>query len=396
MTTDNKIHTFGDNNINLQNITANDINIITGKEENPEVTAKKQEIASNIADLIKQRSARKLKKIIADLIKKLDLKHKEKEPHKINASIDDFDDIDFDELIDSIKFNNCILFIGPELSINEEGENIHLKHYQEEISSRKIIFDKDEGFFMPNSETKLINKMKRFYSGAFHEQNKIGSDILEKLAQIPFNLIISACPDDTLHKIFDEHNKKHNFIYYNEDEQKVEEPTKDKPMIYNFLGNSAKNGKFIFTFQQFHDYINQKQAIKIPVNIDAKISEAVQFLFIGFDFKKWYNRLALANFKFNEGAERITLENVKTSDMTKMFVEKQFNISYIDTNYNDFVDLLLQQTHNASLTISLTEIFIKNTLNALEKIRVKAIDTNKLEFLIEIENQINQIKEKFF
>jgi len=79
--------------------------------------------------------------------------------------------------------------------------------------------------------------------------------------QIPFNLIISASPDDTLHRIFDSHNKKHNFISYNEDEQDVDEPSKDMPLIFNFLGNAGFNGKFIFTFQQFHDYINQKQVI---------------------------------------------------------------------------------------------------------------------------------------
>jgi hypothetical protein len=35
MKTSNKNHTFGDNNIQLQNITARDINIITKNESNP-------------------------------------------------------------------------------------------------------------------------------------------------------------------------------------------------------------------------------------------------------------------------------------------------------------------------------------------------------------------------
>jgi len=220
--------------------------------------------------------------------------------------------------------------------------------------------------------------------------------VLVPKKQIPFNLIISAAPDDTLHQIFDNHNKKHSFLYYNEEELDIEEPTKENPVIFNFLGNPATNGKFIFTFQQFYDYINQKQIIKMPVNIEAKVSEAVQFIFLGFDFEKWYNRLALASFNFNNGTESITFNNSKLSPETKLFIEKQFNISYIDKEYNEFVDVLLQQTHKADLTFSLSDIFVENTLNAMERIRVKAIDINKLEKLIEIDNDLKRIKEKFF
>jgi len=370
---------LGDHNINLQNITAQNINIITGKEENAEVTAKKHVIAAHIAELIKQ----------------LDLKNKNKEELKTSANIDDFEDVNFDDLIDAIKFDNCILFIGPEISVDEKGNSIHEKFYQS-ISTRNTEYDSKESFFEPNSETKLINKMKRFYTESFHYENKSGYEILEKLAQIPFNMIVSAAPDDTLHRIFDSHNKKHTFVYYNEDEQEVNEPSKENPIIFNFLGNPAINGKYVFTFQQFHDYINQKQVIKIPVNIEAKVSEAVHYLFIGFDFEKWYNRLALISFKLNEKTDSYTFNNTKLTDSVKAFIVKQFNISYIDKYSNDFVDILLQKTHEAKLTISLSDVFVKNTLSALERIRVKAIDINKLEMLMDIENEMKQIKNKFF
>jgi len=379
MNTNNRIHTFGDNNIELQNITARDINIITGKEENSEVKAKKETIATSIVELIKQ----------------LDSKNSENKTVLSKASIEDFDDIEFDDLIDAIKFDNCILFVGPELAVNGEGKNIHEEFY-DSINSKKIKYDSKEGFFSPDSETKLINKMKRFYSETFQTENQAGYDLLEKLAQIPFNLIISASPDDTMHRIYETHNKKHSFVYYNEDEQQVEEPNKDNPVVFNFLGNPTINGKFIFTFEQFHDYINKKKVIKIPVNIEAKVADAVHYLFIGFNFEKWYNRLALLNFKLKENVESYTFSDTKISEETKEFIEKQFNISYINNDYNDFVDVLLEQTHKAGLNQSLNEIFISNTLNALERIRVKAIDINNLGKLIEIENEMKQIEKKFF
>jgi hypothetical protein len=136
--------------------------------------------------------------------------------------------------------------------------------------------------------------------------------------------------------------------------------------------------------------------IKIPVNIEAKVKEAVHYLFIGFDFEKWYNRLALISFKLNEKTESFTFGNLNLSENAKNFILKQFNISYIDQHYNDFIDVLLQQTHKAGLTVSLSEIFVRNTLSSLERIRAKAIDINKLEQLMDVESDLRAIKDKYF
>ncbi len=373
----NKI--LGDQNVSLQNITANDIKIITGREENPEVSAKKNQIAEQIALMIQKLDASMIEQLVA-------------EP---TLTTDDFEDIDFDDLVDAVSFGNCILFIGPELSLNESGGSLHEKFY-ESISKKNMEYDPEDHFFMPGSETKLTNRMKRYYSNTFHDENKAGYKILEKLASIPFHLIVSAAPDDTLHRIFDEHNIEHTFVHYNGDEQEVPEPTKEHPIIYNFMGNPAANGKYIFTFQQFHDYIKQKQLTKVPLNIEAKVSEAVHYLFVGFDFEKWYNRLALLSFKLNPETESFTFAQSKMTENIKEFIHKQFNISYIDQNYNDFVDVLLHETHQAGLSKSLQEVFVQNTLNALERIRVKTIDINKLELLMEVEQDMNRMKEKYF
>jgi hypothetical protein len=90
---------LGDHNINLQNITACDINIITGREENPEVKAKKEAIASRIALLIKQ----------------LDEKRKNPDSMVFETNESDFGEMDFDSLISAIEYDNCVLFLGPEL-----------------------------------------------------------------------------------------------------------------------------------------------------------------------------------------------------------------------------------------------------------------------------------------
>ena len=211
MTTDNKIHTFGDNNIELQNITARDINIITGKETNPEITNKKEEIAEKIAKLINQ---------LANLQTKSD----ENNISEINQ--EDFEDIFWDDLTEAIEFGNCVLFIGQDIASDENGNSLH-EIFCKSISKRKIEYNEQDGFFMPGSDKQIKIKAMNFYNKDFPKLNINGYNILKKLSEIPFCLTISVTPDNTMHQIFEKYNKKHDFLYFNGTKQQTEEPTKE-------------------------------------------------------------------------------------------------------------------------------------------------------------------------
>ena len=97
---------------------------------------------------------------------------------KINASEKDFGKINFKELINAIKYDNCVLFIGPEISLNKKEESLHELFY-ESISSKNTNYDKEEGFFMPNSERKLKTQMMTFYNEDFPSLNE--NEALNKL-----------------------------------------------------------------------------------------------------------------------------------------------------------------------------------------------------------------------
>ena len=169
MTTNNKIHTFGDNNIELQNITARDINIITGKETNPEITNKKKEIAEKIAQLINQ---------LANLQTK-----EESDTNNIND--ENFEDIFWDDLIEAIEFGNCVLFIGQDIASDEKGNSLH-ENFCKNISKRKIEYNEQDGFFMPGSDKQIKIKAMNFYNKDFPKLNTKGYNILKKLSEDHF------------------------------------------------------------------------------------------------------------------------------------------------------------------------------------------------------------------
>jgi len=379
METNNKIHTFGDNNIELQNITARDIKIVTGKEASPEVKSKKTEIAEKIAALIKQLPD--LQQDISDL------------DSSGEVDFDQFDEIVWDELLEAIEFGNCVLFIGQDIATDENGDSLHEKFY-ESISRRKIEYNKYDGFFMPGADKQIKIKAMNFYNKEFPRKNKNGYEILEKIAEIPFSLIISVTPDVTMHQILEKYNKEHDFLYFNGTKQETEEPTMEKPVLFNLLGNTAINGKYIFTHEQFYEYINSKQEVKIPTEIETKVKEAAHYLFIGIDFNKWYNRLLLFTLRLDNEVDSYSFEVEKIDEANQNFITQQFNVSFIDSNYGEFIKALSQKCQEEDLVKPIIDTFIENTLQAIEKLKNKAIDTDSVEKLATIEGEINTISEQ--
>ena len=215
---------------------------------------------------------------------------------------------------------------------------------------------------------------------------------MHKLAQIPFSLIIPITPDNTMHQIYQKYNKKHDFLYYNGNKQKTDEPTKEKPVIYNLLGNPAFNGKYIFTHKQFFEYMNVLQEVKIPQKTEKKVKEAAHYLFIGIDFNKWYSRLLLFALNLDKEVDSYSFDAEKIKEENQDFISQQFNVSFIDSSYNEFVTVLLQKCKKAGLYKSLIDTFIENTLKDIEELKDKDIDTESIEKLTEIEKNINTLE----
>ncbi len=378
MNTNNKIHTFGDNNIQLQNITARDINIITGQETNTEIKNEKTEIANQLADLLKS----------------LDTINKEENLQSENLSEDDFDDVAWDDLIEAIEIGKCILFVGQDISVDEEGNSLHEKFFKS-ISRRKIEYNNNDGFFMPGSDRQIETKALSYYAKKFQKENTLANKLLPKLAQIPFSLIVSVSPDDTMHRIFEKYNKKHEFVFYEPDnKQETAEPTIENPIIFNLLGNAAADGKYIYTHEQFYKYVNENQEVKIPIEIESKITDVSNYIFIGIDFNRWYNRLLLFTLNLYEDSEAYSFTAKQIEDFTQNFINKQFNILNIENNYTDFVNLLGHKCKEANVYQPLVDTFIDNTIKEITAIKDKARKSDSLVELSEIKNQISNIYQK--
>lgn len=382
-TKQNAITNNGDGSVIMQDIAARDITINIASGLPPEVKQKKEVLKTTVQNLVDDLST--LMEQIA--------------PAEIPADFEPPSDpayskIKWRKLLQALQHKGCILFVGPEIAINEQGNSLHREFYKmltEDFDD--IEYLEQEGFFTPESDEEILYDVLEYYSKDFPTQNKIGRKLLEQFAQIPFDLILSLCPDDTMRRIFEDYDLEHRFLFYDGSKQEID-TTQNDTVIYNVLGSAAENGRYIFTHEQFYQYLNK---IIIPSAIKKKIQDASHFLFIGFDFDKWYNRLLLFILDFEQkrsGGHRLIVGNKKIKVDIEKFIQKQFNITFVDNEYSQFIEWLSLNAAQEGILRNLRQVFVQNNFRALKIISTRVTDDDKLEELLKMEEQTAVIGQK--
>lgn len=390
---ENTIANTGDNNFNVQDLKAGrDITIIYNADGlSPEVKQKKENLKAQVQSLSNELAV--LYKQATD-----ETELPEFEPPDDPA----YEEISWRRLLKSIKAQTCILFIGPEISVNSSGKSLHSNFYKElpgEFKKANIKYLENEGLFSPGADNIIYGEVRDYYKEEFPGENKIGRQLLTNLAKLPFSLIISLCPDDTMHRVLHDFGRDHVFISNDGTEQDVDPPSKEKPVVYNLIGNATIEGKYIFTYENFYEYL---KSVTIPNEIKQILMSEVDFLFIGFDFSKWYNRLLLfiLDLEQIESDNRFIVENKKVEDDVARFIEDQFKITFVENDYARFVDWLSKNAEQKGIQKIVNETFVEYNIEALRKIankvsNKKTDDMDELS-LVEQETQVIELNvEKF-
>ena len=261
------------------------------------------------------------------------------------------ENIKWRRLLKALKNEGTVLFLGPNVERDTDGQPVFEKLGQKMVEEYEgeVSIDKDGFFFFVETEAKsdVVYDIKEFY-----EKQDFAEDIYKQLAAIPFHLIITLSPDEAIHNVFTSHGVKHSFAYFDSYKSEVEKPTIEKPLIYNLFG-LATQGKYVLTQE---DYFNYVKAVigddVLPKKIISALNSASNYLFIGFDFDKWYNRLLLMILNFHvqkEGKTRHAIQSEKTDSLYTKLVEKQFNITFVENNESDFIDTLYQKVKESEM-----------------------------------------------
>jgi hypothetical protein len=387
---DNKMNIDGEGNVALQDVTANNITINIAGDLPADVKQQKETLKLKVAELAEELSA--LKELEQD-----DEENNDFDPPDDPA----YESIEWNRIVQALRHEKCILFIGPEISVDEQGNSLHHEYYVELASMYKNVeYPNHDGLFSPGSDKKIEMDIMDYYGldddDFFMKRNIIGRKLLKELARIRFNLIVSLCPDDTMHSIFDDYDLNHKFLVHDGTKQDVDKPDAETPVIYNVLGNASDNGKYIFTHKSLYEYLNE---VSLPPNIKETISEATHFIFIGFDFDKWYNRLLFFILNIepandDDNGQRLVVGDKDIKEDVASFIEKQFTITSIKYQYDKFTEWLIQNASKRKLVRDLNQIFIKKNFSKLQSYGDIITDEDSKINLTEVENKLKAMEKK--
>lgn len=272
-------------------------------------------------------------------------------------------------LLRRLERQKAILLLGPEvamaaadnpLPMQEALQNYiqeDLKGLLEEEELKKIKYYSEDGFFHLEDDYKseVIYPILQYY------QELPVSPLYQKLAQLPFHLILSLSPDKLLCRAFDQLNLPYHFHYYDKkrynktaDDEKLNfTPSGDDRLIYNIFGSIDSEGSLILSYDDLFEFLQKIfNNYSLPETIRESILDANYFVFIGFNYGKWYLKLLLRLMNMHEKVKKVYgMDRPGQAEIETFFVN-EFDMNFTSMKTKEFVDELYEKCREADLLIS--------------------------------------------
>ncbi|AEE52175.1 SIR2 family protein [Haliscomenobacter hydrossis] len=269
-------------------------------------------------------------------------------------------DTDWVDIIDSLEAEKCVIFLGSGVYHSPGGQNLETELGQwldvEQPHHPMIQVYNDDGFFLFRNarkhKRKVITQIKNFYNQPFPET----SARFAQLAQMPFSIIVSLMPDNILARTFDELglNYQPDFYFRNRKYPEFfEKPAKNKPLIYNLLGNIEEPESLVLTHSDFFDYLESVfLARSMHPDLREELESAERYIFLGLPYEKWYFQLLLRVLSMNsdklKDVERLALEEFQNPKLQTLYTE-EFKINFFPSNPELFIANLYQACQSAGV-----------------------------------------------
>ncbi len=267
--------------------------------------------------------------------------------------------LDWNDILDTLEEQKCVLFLGRGAYLADGGNSLSraLQQYLnvENVEHPHIRLYNEDGFFLFRKNRfrrKVVSQMKAFYDQTFPETE----DNFTRLARIPFNMFISLTPDNLLARTFDTQNFDYQSDFYFRNRKAsshFELPTKQKPLIYNLLGNIEEPESLVLTHQDFFDYLNSV-FVGNSMNEDLKdtLERAERYIFLGLPYEKWYFQLLLRVLSMHSDklkeVERLALKEFENPNLHQIY-QTEFKIEFIPSKIDAFVQTLYTKCEQAGI-----------------------------------------------
>jgi hypothetical protein len=268
--------------------------------------------------------------------------------------------IDWDDLYDDLKNERAVLVLGPEFHTNN-GVSIKELIYKELIKKEDhgiLHFYPSNGIFLFESQ-KYKNSAQKFASH-FYKSLEVHDDIVQKIIELPFRMVINTNPDKILETKYKEKDIECQFDYFtwrsNKREKPISEPDNFYPLIFNLFGSVDSYDSIVLDFEDIFDHLKALlNNTNVSEVIRSVLNETDTYIFIGFHLEKWdtqllFRYLNMKEHGFDDSKKNYTTRSINIDTTSESFFRKQFNLKY----YGAPVDFL-NQMHMKYFELSLNE-----------------------------------------
>lgn len=258
--------------------------------------------------------------------------------------------IDWEDLLDSLENQKCVLFLGSGAYQADGGGDMQealIQHLDATNPDHPLIrLYNPDGFFLFKKNRyrrKIVAQAKEFYNQSFPETEQQ----FAKLAQIPFNMIFSLTPDNILGRTFDAEGFDYQsdfYFHHRKAPDEFEKPTQQKPLIYNLLGNIEEPESMVLTHGDFFDYLDSVfQNNSMHEQLKENLEHAEHYIFLGLPYEKWYFQLLLRVLSMHSDKlkeiERLALKEFEDPHLHKLYTS-EFKLEFIPSDITSFLDAL--------------------------------------------------------
>lgn len=267
---------------------------------------------------------------------------------------------DWDDIINSIQEEKCVLFVGPESVMKAPGVSYH-----EELIKASAFQNNDYFKYLPRDEMFLLSQ--NFYRGKlvsrfknYCQQNAFYDETYKKIAAIPFHTIIAVTRYPFLVQSFVNNNINFQHHWFSKvfDKSKAEEdidtPSAEMPLIYNLFGRFDIDESLLLTHNDLFDYLTKLLSENaIPTKLKEIVKSSNEIIFLGFKFERWYVQLLLRLFELhdlNAQFERISLSSGEEDDVLNV-CKTDFKMNFISDNIDSFISTLYDKCNESGLKL---------------------------------------------
>lgn len=243
----------------------------------------------------------------------------------------------FANLLDDIEEQRCVLLLGPE-AVRVGGRPLHQclrGHLMEEHSGDISYYYEREGFYLfrdKMAKEDVQRGVRRFFKEQTLESEADETTFL-KIARIPFHLVLSINPDNYLSEACYKYGVRHRsaFFHHRGDAvQEVELPSKDSPLFYHLCGRYTQDDSLVLDYDDLFRLLQATLGSPgLPEKLRTALQRAKTFVFLGFQFDKWYSQLLLRLLSGEKAIRKYALNTEIADADTETFLVQQFEIAFL-------------------------------------------------------------------